>query len=127
MIRNMETTNRDRIFERAVEVGRLVSQTPEFRQLKSAHQEIGDDRDATSRINAMRELQTTMLEQIERGEEPPMESREKLENMGQELQSNSRYQALIASQANFDRLMEQIQESIGSGIRAGEESRIVIP
>lgn len=123
----METTNRDRIIERAVEVGRLVSQTAEFRHLKAAHQEIGDDRDATSRINEMRELQTQMLEQIERGEEPPEDSREKLEQLGQELQSNSRYQALISAQANFDRLMEKIQESIGTGIRAGEESRIVIP
>lgn len=113
--------------ERAVEVGRLVSQTSEFRHLKSAHKEIGDDRDATGRINEMRELQTQMLEQIERGEEPPEESREKLEQLGQELQSNSRYQALISAQANFDRLMEKIQESIGAGIRAGEESRIVIP
>lgn len=123
----METTNKDRILERAVEVGRLVSQTPEFRHLKSAHQEIGDDRDATTRINEMRELQTQMLEQIERGEDPPEDSREKLERLGQELQSNSRYQGLISAQANFDRLMEKIQESIGTGIRAGEESRIVIP
>jgi cell fate (sporulation/competence/biofilm development) regulator YlbF (YheA/YmcA/DUF963 family) len=123
----MDTTNRDRTFERAVEVGRLVSQTPEFRHLKSAHQEIGDDREATARINEMRELQTKMLEQMERGEEPPEESREKLEQLGQDLQSNSRYQALISAQANFDRLMEKIQDSIGAGIRAGEESRIVIP
>lgn len=126
----METTDKsmkERILERAAEVGRLVSQTPEFRRLKQAHQDIGDDREATGRITEMRQLQTDMLQQMERGEEPPEDSRRKLEALSEELQGSTRYQALIAAQANFDRLMEKVQESIGSGIRAGEESRIVIP
>ena len=123
----MQADSRDRIFERAQEVGRLVSQTPEFRYLKAAHQEIGEDRAVTEKINAMRELQASMLEQLERGEEPTEESRERLENMSQELQSSSRYQSLISAQANFDKLMDRVNTSIGAGIRAGEESRIVIP
>lgn len=126
----METTDKstkERILERAAEVGRLVSQTPEFRRLKQAHQDIGDDREVTGRINEMRQLQTDMLQQMERGEEPPEDSRRKLEALSEDLQGSTRYQALIAAQANFDRLMEKVQESIGSGIRAGEESRIVIP
>lgn len=123
----METTDKDRILERATEVGRLVSQMPEFRRLKQAHQDIGEDREATQHINEMRELQTQMLQQMERGEEPPEESRQRLEALSEKLQTSSRYQALVAAQANFDRLMEKVQEAIGSGIRAGEESRIVIP
>lgn len=126
----MEMTDKnakDRIIERAAEVGRLVSQTPEFRRLKQAHQDIGEDREATERINEMRQLQTELMQQMERGEEPPEDSRRKLETLSEELQASTRYQALIAAQANFDRLMEKVQESIGSGIRAGEESRIVIP
>lgn len=122
-----DKSTKERILERATEVGRLVSQTPEFRRLKQAHQDIGDDREATGRINEMRQLQTDMLQQLERGEEPPEDSRRKLEALSEELQSSTRYQALIAAQANFDRLMDKVQESIGSGIRAGEESRIVIP
>ena len=123
----MESNSRDRIFERAEEVGRLVSQTPEFRYLKAAHTEIGEDREVTTRINEMRELQTSMLEQLERGEEPPEESRDRLEELSQELQASSRYQSLISAQANFDKLMDRINASIGAGIKAGEESRIVIP
>ena len=123
----MEHTNKDRIMERATEVGRLVSQMPEYQRLKQAHREIGEDREATERINKLRELQTEIFQQLERGEEPPEEKREELENISQDLQTSTRYQALIAAQANFDRLMEKIQESIGHGIRAGEESRIVIP
>lgn len=113
--------------ERATEVGRLVSQMPEYQRLKQAHREIGEDREATERINKLRELQTEILQQLERGDEPPEGKREELESLSQDLQSSTRYQSLIAAQANFDRLMEKVQESIGAGIRAGEESRIVIP
>lgn len=123
----MENSDKQRIVERAQEVGRLVSQMPEYQRLKQAHRDIAEDREATERINAMRELQTEMLQQLERGEEPAEASRERLETLSEELQGSTRYQALIAAQANFDRLMEKVQESIGSGIRAGEESRIVIP
>lgn len=125
--RHMESNTKQRIVERAEEVGRLVSQMPEYERLKKAHREIGDDREVTERINAMRQLQQSMLQQMERGEEPPEEKRNELEKLSEELQASTRYQALVAAQANFDRLMEKVQESIGSGIRAGEESRIVIP
>lgn len=123
----MESNTKQRIVERAEEVGRLVSQMPEYERLKKAHREIGDDREVTERINAMRQLQQSMLQQMERGEEPPEEKRNELERLSEELQASTRYQALVAAQANFDRLMEKVQEAIGSGIRAGEESRIVIP
>lgn len=122
-----EPNDKQRVLEKAEEVGRIVSRMPEYRRLKQAHQDIGEDREATRRINEMRELQTRMIQQMERGDEPPAESREQLEKLSEELQSSTRYQALVAAQANFDRLMEKIQESIGAGIRAGEESRIVIP
>lgn len=122
----MEATNRDRIFERATEVGRLVSQTAEFRYLKAAHEEISSDKDATGQIDNMRKLQTEIMGFLEKGEEPPEDLRLQLESLSEDMQTSTRYQALISAQANFDKLMEKVQESIGSGIRAGEESRIVI-
>lgn len=123
----MEASSRDRIFERASEVGRLVSQTPEFQYLKAAHSEIGSDADATARIEEMRVLQTEILGHLEKGDEPPEDLRDKLETLSEEMQRSPRYQSLISAQANFDKLMEKVQESIGAGIRAGDESRIVIP
>ena len=122
----METTSRDKIFERAVEVGRLVSQTAEFRHLKAAHKEISGDEDATSRMNEMRELQTEIMGYLEKEEEPPEDLRQQLEALSENMQTSTRYQAVITAQVNFDNLMNKVQESIGSGIRAGEESRIVI-
>lgn len=123
----MESNERERIFEKASDVGRLVSQTPEYAYLKSAHQEIADDREATETLNRMRELQETMLSHLDKGEEPPVELRDELSRMSEEMQRSARYQSLIASQANFDKLMERVQASIGKGIRDGEQSRIILP
>lgn len=122
----MESASRDRIFERAGEVGRLVSQTAEFRYLKAAHKEISADADATSRMDEMRKLQTEIMGYLEKGEEPPEDLRHQLEALSENMQTSTRYQALISAQANFDKLMGKVQDAIGSGIRSGEESRIVI-
>ncbi len=43
------------------------------------------------------------------------------------MQVSTRYQSLIASQANFDKLMDLVNQAIGEGIRAGEQSGIIVP
>ena len=42
---------RDRIFEKAEELGRVISRTPEYSYLQAAHRDIGDDREATEMLN----------------------------------------------------------------------------
>lgn len=118
---------RERITEKAVELGRLIAQTPEYAYLQSAHREIGDDRDATELLNRLRDLQDSLLEAVGKGEEPPPEQEAEYEELQEKIQTSTRYQALISSQANFDKLMEKVHRSIGEGIRKGEESRIILP
>ncbi len=118
---------RERMFEKAEELGRMISQAPEYAYLQAAHREIGDDREATETLNRLRELQEKLLEVVHRGEEPPEELETEFAKLQEEVQASSRYQALISSQANFDKLMDKIHASIGRGIRKGEESRIIVP
>lgn len=124
---NRDPNDRERIFEKAREVGRLLSQTPEYAYLKAAHREIGDDREATSTLNRMREVQESILQAIDRGEEPSEELKQELAELTEKVQQSARYQSLISAQMNFDRLMDRVNEAIGKGIRAGEESRIILP
>lgn len=118
---------RERILERAEEVGRLISQTPEYAYLQAAHREIGDDREATEMLNKLRDLQETLLAAVGRGESPGPEQEQEFQALQESIQSSSRYQALISAQANFDKMMERVNNAIGQGIRKGEESRIIIP
>ncbi len=118
---------RERIFEKAKELGRVISQTPEYAYLQAAHREIGDDREATELLNKLRDLQEELLALVGRGEEPSEEREREFSELQEQIQTSTRYQALISSQANFDKLMEKVHRAIGEGIRRGEESRIIIP
>jgi len=119
--------DRERIFEKAEELGRVISQIPEFAYLQAAHRDIGEDRDATEMLNKLRALQETLLEAVGRGEEPSADEEQEFSELQEKVQTSTRYQALISAQANFDKLMERVHQKIGEGIRKGEESRIIIP
>jgi cell fate (sporulation/competence/biofilm development) regulator YlbF (YheA/YmcA/DUF963 family) len=118
---------RERIFEKAEELGRVISQTPEIAYLQSATLEIGDDREATVMMNQLRDLQESLLEIVGKGEEPTAEQEQEYADLHESIQTSTRYQALISAQANFDKLMDKVHRAIGEGIRKGEESRIILP
>jgi cell fate (sporulation/competence/biofilm development) regulator YlbF (YheA/YmcA/DUF963 family) len=95
--------------ERAADVGRLISQTPEYAYLRAAMREIDADEEAKGRLDSIRELQEKLFGFLEKEEE------------------STRYQSLIAAQANFDKLVEKVNQSIAEGVKAGEQSRIILP
>ena len=118
---------RDRIKQKAQELGRMIGQTSEYEYLQAANQDIADDRDATELINRFKELQEKAMEHLERGEDPPQEVQDELEDVRGELQGSPRYQSLVAAQSNFDKLMQKVQKAIGEGMQKGSESQIVMP
>ncbi|MDP2482955.1 MAG: YlbF family regulator [Candidatus Palauibacterales bacterium] len=117
----------DRIFERASEVGRLISQTPEYAYLRAAMRDIEGDEEARGRLDAIRGLQEKLIGFLEKEEEPPEDLRHDLGRLSEEMQTSTRYQALISAQANFDKLMDRVNQSIAEGVKAGEQSRIILP
>lgn len=123
----MEVNERERIFDKAGEVGRLLACTPEFQYLKAAHREIADDRESNEMLTRMRELQEKIVDHFNREEEPPQELENELATLTEQMQVSTRYQSLIASQANFDKLMDRVNQAIGEGIRAGDQSGIILP
>ena len=123
----MDTDTRSRILEKAEELGRLIAQMPEFAYLQAAQRDVGNDREATELLNRLRTLQETLVSQVGRRENPTEEQEGEYEQLQERIQGSTRYQALIASQTNFDKLMERVHRAIGGGIRKGEESRIILP
>ena len=123
----MESSERDRIFERAGEVGRLISQTAEYAYLKAAHREIEDDEEARGKLEQIDVLRGELAGFLERDEEAPQELLDRLTRLSEEVQTSVKFQSLISAEANFNKLMDRVQGAIGKGIRAGEESKIIIP
>jgi cell fate (sporulation/competence/biofilm development) regulator YlbF (YheA/YmcA/DUF963 family) len=123
----MESSDRDRIFERAGEVGRLISQTPEYAYLKTAHREIEEDEEARTKLGRIDELRGQLAGYLERDEEAPQELLDDLTKLSEEVQTSVKFQSLIAAESNFNKLMDRVHGAIGSGIKAGEQSKIIIP
>ncbi|WP_419935332.1 YlbF family regulator [Candidatus Palauibacter sp.] len=117
---------RDRMLEKAREVGRIISQLPEYAYLRAARREIDADREATEMLNRMRDLQQALMQAISRGETASEEQEREFGDLQEKIQTNARYQAFISSQANFEKLMDRVDHAIGEGIRKGEESRIIL-
>jgi cell fate (sporulation/competence/biofilm development) regulator YlbF (YheA/YmcA/DUF963 family) len=116
----------DAIQERAREVGRLIAQTAEYKALQRANERVGQDRETVTLLNRLSELQDSLTETLRRGVEPSQQDAEEYEALLNDLQARSDYQAVVAAQSNFDRLMMRVNEEIARGIEAGEQSRIIL-
>lgn len=115
------------MLEKAKEVGRLLGQTPEYKALQRARQNLNEDREAVEQVNRLAQLEQELGSMLQRGEEPPSDKQTEYEEVFSQLQSGSRYQALVAAQSNFDKLLQQVNEQIGAGMEAGAKSSIIMP
>lgn len=113
--------------ERAQELGRVIGQTEEYKALGRARQQISDDREAVARMNRLSELEQQVSEALHRGVEPSQEVQQEYERLFTELQGSAGYQALVAAQSNFDKILMRVNEEIGRGIESGARSRIILP
>lgn len=118
---------RDRIEQKAEELGRMLGQTAEYEYLQAANDDVADDREATELLNRAKELQEKAVSHLERGEDPPEEVQDELEEVRGKIQGSPRYQSLVAAQSNFDKLMQKVHKAISEGMKKGEESQIVMP
>jgi cell fate (sporulation/competence/biofilm development) regulator YlbF (YheA/YmcA/DUF963 family) len=114
------------IWEKSREVGRLVAQTDEYAALKRANTRLSDDRDAVQMLNELADAQDRLAGLMRSGVEPSPDEQEEFEALATRLQGSSTYQAVMAAQSNFDRLMMRVNEEIARGVEAGEQSRIIL-
>jgi cell fate (sporulation/competence/biofilm development) regulator YlbF (YheA/YmcA/DUF963 family) len=117
----------DGMTEKAHELGRLIGQAEEFKALERARERFENDREAIKHANRLGEIETDFAEKVERNERPSEELREEYERVYSELQSNASYQAMIAAQSNFDRIIAKVNDEISKGVESGAKSRIILP
>ena len=115
------------MLEKARDVGRLLGQTREYKALQNARRELNEDRETVEMVNRLAELERDIQGALQQGKEPSEEVQKEYEGIFSRLQSGARYQALVAAQSNFDRVLQQVNEKIGEGIDAGAQSSILLP
>ena len=115
------------IEDKALELGRLLGQTNEYKAMQTAREELENTPEVKAQMQRV-EMLTEKLEPITKeGKEPPKELADEYESLLSSIQAHQKYQQVIAAQSNFDKMMLQVNEKIVEGIRKGGESSIIIP
>ncbi len=112
--------------KRAQDLGRQIGQSDEYKAMSRAREAISGDKACVSRLNKLSELEREISNSLQQGAEPPEAIQQEYENLFGELQASPLYQAMVAAQSNFDKILMQVNEEIGKGIELGAQSRIIL-
>jgi cell fate (sporulation/competence/biofilm development) regulator YlbF (YheA/YmcA/DUF963 family) len=111
--------------DKAKELGRLIGQSPEYKAVKRANDELAADRDVVTLLRELENLREEAQRMIARGEQPTEDMEKKLDDLLTKVQGNRVYQSVAVAQENFDKLMMRANEWILDGIKKGAQSPII--
>lgn len=114
------------IWERARELGRVLGQGEEYKALQRAKDAVSNDREIVTMLNRLGALENEIGRSLQQGVEPPAATAEEYERIFGDVQSRSQYQALVAAQSNFDKVLARVNDEISKGMTTGAQSRIIL-
>jgi cell fate (sporulation/competence/biofilm development) regulator YlbF (YheA/YmcA/DUF963 family) len=115
------------IEEKAVELGRMIGQTEEFKAVNRARDAIEDVSEIKAQTQRLEMLAQQIEQHVRAQKDAPEETKQEYEQLLSSIQAHPKYQQLIAAQSNFDKIMHMVNEKILEGMRLGAESSIIIP
>jgi cell fate (sporulation/competence/biofilm development) regulator YlbF (YheA/YmcA/DUF963 family) len=114
------------IMDQARQLGNALARTDEYQALKRAIEGADDDRQIAELRTELDKLEATISTALRAQQEPEKEDAEAYEAAVHTLQGNSAYQRLVAAQANFDKVLQKVNQTISQGIQEGQDSRIIL-
>jgi cell fate (sporulation/competence/biofilm development) regulator YlbF (YheA/YmcA/DUF963 family) len=115
------------LMEMARDLGKTMARTEEYQALRRAISLADDDREIAELTRHLEALEARVHEALELGRKPDAELQSQYELAVSRLQASSTYQRLVAAQANFDRVVQRVNQTIAQGLDEGAQSRIIIP
>jgi cell fate (sporulation/competence/biofilm development) regulator YlbF (YheA/YmcA/DUF963 family) len=114
------------IMEKAKDLGNALARTDEYQALRRAMDSVDDDRELVELRNRIEQLETTLEADIRAGRQPSEEIRTEYSEVAEELQRRPAFQRVISAQANFEKIMHKVNETVAQGIEEGAKSRIIL-
>ena len=113
------------IEDKAKDLGRLIGQSPEYKEVKRANDGLSEDRETITLLQKMEQLRLDAQRMLQRGERPTEEMEKQLDELLTQIQRKPTYQRLLVAQENFDKTMGRVNEWILEGIEKGAASPII--
>ena len=111
----------------AKELGEALGRTDEYQALKRATASVDEDRELVEIRNQLDKIESEILVALQAGREPADDVRDRYDRLVQDLQVRPAYQRLVAAQANFDKLLKKVNDTISVAVHEGSKSRIIFP
>ena len=113
------------IEDKAKELGRLIGQSNEYKEVKRASDALNEDKETVTLLQRMDQLRVEAQRMIQRGERPTQDMEQELDRLLVQVQGRSSYQRLLVAQENFDKTMGRVNDWILDGIEKGAASPII--
>ncbi|HWH53625.1 MAG TPA: YlbF family regulator [Gemmatimonadaceae bacterium] len=113
------------IEDRAKDLGRLIGQSTEYKDVKRASDSLNEDKDTVALLQRMEQLRVDAQRMLARGERPTEEMERELDGLLGQIQGRATYQRLLVAQENFDKTMARVNDWILEGIDKGAASSII--
>lgn len=113
------------IEDKAKELGRLIGQSNEYKEVKRASDSLNEDKETVALLQRMDQLRVDAQRMIQRGERPTQEMEHELDRLLVQVQGRATYQRLLVAQENFDKTMGRVNDWILDGIEKGAASPII--
>jgi cell fate (sporulation/competence/biofilm development) regulator YlbF (YheA/YmcA/DUF963 family) len=114
------------IYDMARELGAALARTDEYQALKRAGDAADQDRELVELRNRLRGLEEHIEASLRAGHEPDEETARSYQEAAEELQAKPAFQRFVAAQANFDKIMYKVNETMARGLQEGAASRIIL-
>ena len=115
------------IDEKARDLGNALARTDEYQALKRAMEGADEDRELVELRNRLQALEERLEASMRAGQEPDEDAKKAYTSAAEELQIKAVFQRLISAQANFEKVMTKVNDTVARGIEEGVQSRIIVP
>ena len=113
------------IWAKAQALGRMSGQTPEYQGLRRAESNLREDRDTVAKLDQIQRLARQVDQLIAQGQMPDQPTAEAYETAVRELETSGSGQAYVVARANFEKLMNKVNQQISEGMEKGAASSII--
>lgn len=113
------------MWDKALELGRLIGQAPETKALRRAEASLREDQESMKRLEAIQVLAKKMEQQLASGQEPDEATATAYESAVRDLETSPVGQAYVVARANFEKVMQRVNQQISEGIEKGATSSII--
>ena len=113
------------IWDKAQELGRMIGQTPEYQALRRAESNLREDSDTVAKLDQIQRLARQVDQLMSQGQMPDQPTAEAYETAVRELETSGSGQAYVVARANFEKLMNKVNQQMGEGMERGAASSII--